>query len=103
MTASVEHLMESPKPVEICLSTIIDVHRLTRLLSPQALSVCSPLIFCAVVGLGTVYVPQTYLQNPETRLSRLYAEHTKLVLGNVGRHWSIGKALLGKYNFAICW
>lgn len=86
-----------PKPVEICRSIVIDVHHLTRLLSPQALSVCSPLIFCAVVGLGSGSATENTPGFSEIRFSAFHAEHTKLVLSSVGRHWSIGRALLGMY------
>ncbi len=89
--------MDNLKPGRICLSTIVDVHQITRLFSPQALSVCSPLIFGAMVALGTVEVPELHLYNFGTQQSCLYTETTALVLYNVARHWSIGRALLGMY------
>lgn len=83
------------RPPRIYLPTIIEVYRATQLLSPQYLPLCSPFIFCALVGPGTVHVPDDRVPI-ESQSASLYAETIRLVLSNVARHWSIGGVLLGK-------
>lgn len=98
MGAGVVHQLGAFNPDWFRLTTIVDIHQVTRLFSPQTLSVCSPFIFCALVGPGTAHVPDDRLHNMETQSACLYAETIRLVLFNVARHWSIGQILLGLYS-----
>ncbi|RHZ53580.1 fungal specific transcription factor domain-containing protein [Aspergillus thermomutatus] len=81
------------RPPRIYLSTIIEVNRAARLLSPQHLSLCSPFVCCALVGPSTVHVPDDHILI-ESQSASLCAETIRLVLSDVARHWSIGGILL---------
>ena len=74
-----------------------EVVHAARAWSPEYLPMCSPFIFCALIGPFSIHVLDDQERKADVQVD-LGSETIRLVLRHFARYWLIGKVLIGKYS-----